>query len=263
MAPLLGTIVRRAAARLGDAMEMWIGLNAESTLLAACCLLVSLTALSYVQFRFSEGRRVPLASKQTGAQIARTILQENGVFGVDVVQAEGFLNDHYDPVERRLSLSPQVYGESHATAAGVAAHEAGHALQQATQSASLMLRSALLMPASVGSGMAENLIVLGLAMSGFRRVVPGTVGYGFAMVGICLFVLCLLFSLAMLVNEIDASRRARAELIRLKLVSADQELLHVDRVLRAAAYTYVGFVITSAMHVAFWLLRAFIAREDD
>jgi len=86
-------------------MEMGIGLNAESTLLAACCLLVSLTALSYVQFRFSEGRRVPLASKQTGAQIARTILQENGVFGVEVVQAEGFLTDHYDPVERRLGMS--------------------------------------------------------------------------------------------------------------------------------------------------------------
>jgi len=244
-------------------LEMWIGLNGESLLLAALCLLISLIALSFVESRFSEGRRVALKSGQTGAQIAQTILQENGVFGVAVVRHAGFLNDHYDPSERKLSLSPEVYDGTHATAAGIAAHEAGHALQQANQSLSLWLRSALLGPASVGSGMAENLIILGLAMSGFHRVVPGTIGYGFAMVGLFLFSICVLFSLSMLVNEIDASRRARAELIRLNLLQTDEERTHVDRILRAAAYTYVGFVLTSALHVAFWALRAFAEYDRD
>ena len=244
-------------------LEMWIGLNAESTLLAALCLVISVIALSFVESRFSDGRRVPLQSGKTGAQIAQTILQENGVFGVSVVRHEGFLNDHFDPGERKLSLSPEVYDGTHATAAGVAAHEAGHALQQASGSVSLWLRSALLGPASVGSGMAENMIILGLAMSGFHRVMPGTIGYGFAMVGMSLFSICVLFSLSMLVNEIDASRRARAELIRLNLLQTDEERTHVDRILRAAAYTYVGFVLTSALHVAFWALRAFAARDDD
>jgi Zn-dependent membrane protease YugP len=213
--------------------------------------------------RFSDARAVTLKIGKSGAEIARDILRAHSITDVVVVEYEGFLSDHYHLADKKLALSPEVFRGRDAAAAGVAAHEAGHAMQAAHGSVSLRFRSVLSYPAMVGFSMAESMVILGLAMAGFKPVVPGTIGYYFALIGALLFGACLLYALAMVANELDASSRAREQLVQLNLTQTDEERAHVDRVLHAAAMTYVAAAVFSAIEMAYWVLRAFAAREED
>jgi hypothetical protein len=231
--------------------------------LAILCFLLALCALIYVSEKVGEGHRVELTDAESGADLARRILKDNGIRDVMVIQEEGLLSDHYSPLGRFLALSPDVYAGRTASAAAIAAHEAGHALQHATGSASLWLRIVFAYPAYVGSAVSEQLVILGFAMAGFQPVVHGTVAYYFVFCGAVLFSVCFVCSLLMLINEFDASARATAELARLGIAQSEKQRQAVRSVLTAAALTYVASAVISALQVLYWVARAFSSTDRD
>ena len=231
--------------------------------LAILCFLLALCVLVYIHEKIGDGRRVELGSDESGADIARRILKENGVHDVLVIKEDGLLCDHYNPFSRCLTLSPDVYTGRHASAAAIAAHEAGHALQHAQGSVSLWLRSLLAYPAHVGTGISEQIVILGFAMAGFHVAVHGTIAYWVVFSGAVLFLVCFACSLLMLINEFDASARAQAQLARLNIAQSEKQQHAVRRVLQAAALTYVASAVISAIQVLYWVLRALAADESE
>lgn len=220
-------------------------------LMIAPALLLSLWAQFRVKRNFARYQQVPSSSGLSGAQVAQRILRGNGIHDVTVEEVQGFLSDHYDPAHRVLRLSPPVYRGLSVAAAGIAAHEAGHALQHAQAYAPLRLRSALVPAASLGSNLSWILIMAGLLIQWTTL----------AWVGIALFSAAVLFSLVTLPVEFDASRRAKAVLPALGLVSpADQG--GVSAVLNAAAMTYVAAAATAILQLLYFVLRVMGSSRD-
>jgi Zn-dependent membrane protease YugP len=231
--------------------------------LALFCFLLALCAQVYIFEKYGDGKRVELDANESGVNIARRILHENDVHDVAVVKHDGLLADHYDPLARCLALSPEVYSGCNASAAAVAAHEAGHALQHAQGSGSLWMRSLLAYPAYVGIAASEQIVILGFAMAGFKQAVPGSIGYYVVFGGAVLFLVCFACSLLMLLNEFDASSRALAQLARLQIAQSDEQRLAVRAMLRAAALTYVASAVISAIQVLYWVARALSSDEHE
>ncbi len=187
----------------------------------------------------------------SGAQTARRILDTTGLSDVGVEQADGWLGDHYDPRSRVLRLSRDVYHGHDLAAMGIAAHEAGHALQQAHDYAPLKLRSGLVPLAGFGGNFSMLMIMIGIALSyGGSRL-----GMTMVYAGLALFSVFVLFQLINLPVEYDASRRARAVLAESGIVS-EVEMAPVSRVLNAAALTYVAATVTAIMQLLYFLYRA-------
>jgi Zn-dependent membrane protease YugP len=206
---------------------------------------LSLYASLKVRGAFTRWRRVPSSAGLTGAQVARGILAASGIRDVTVEPVGGLLSDHYDPRTKTLRLSPDVFNGTSVAAAGVAAHEVGHALQHAQGYAPLKVRSFLAPAAAIGSNLAMVVFVLGLAVGAL----------GLAKLGVLLFGLMVAFTLVTLPVEFDASRRARALLFSGGRHSArDQD--GVSAVLNAAALTYVAAAIGAIMTLVYMLLRA-------
>lgn len=175
----------------------------------------------------------------TGADAARTVLQANGVYDVKVEQISGQLTDHYDPKTRTIRLSENVYANSSTAAIGVAAHEAGHALQHATDYAPLRIRNAIVPITNIGSRLSMPLIVLGLI---FSQTAPFFVTIAY--IGVACFGLCTLFQLVTLPTEFNASRRALQAIEESRILN-DTELSGAKKVLTAAAMTYVAALAVS------------------
>lgn len=169
----------------------------------------------------------------SAAQAARQILDDNGLYDVDVVRTSGSLTDHYDPRERVVRLSDSTYGSASVAALGVAAHEVGHAVQHATGYFPLQLRNAIVPVTRIGSQISPFLLLIGLFL-GWQPLVE---------LGILLFALVALFQLITLPVEYNASRRALATLSNGMLTA--EETNGAARVLDAAALTYVAALITS------------------
>jgi Zn-dependent membrane protease YugP len=199
--------------------------------------------------RFSE---IASASGRTGREIAQTILRQNGLNDVDVEMGQGVLSDHYDPIQRKVRLSEQNFGESSISAIAVAAHECGHAIQHARGYVPLQFRTAIFPIANIGSQAAWLFILAGLFF------VPGIRLFGASLldVGILLFSFGVLFQLVTLPVEFDASRRALVQLNQLGLV-APGEQKGAKKVLDAAAMTYVAAATAAALQ----LLRLLIIRD--
>ncbi|HOU53923.1 MAG TPA: zinc metallopeptidase [Myxococcota bacterium] len=220
-------------------------------LMIAPALLLSVWAQFKVKRNFARYQQVPSSSGLSGAQVAQRILRGNGIHDVAVEEVQGFLSDHYDPAHRVLRLSPAVFRGQSVAAAGIAAHEAGHALQHAQAYAPLRLRSALVPAASLGSNLSWILIMAGLLIQWTTL----------AWVGIALFSAAVLFSLVTLPVEFDASRRAKAVLPALGLVSpADQG--GVSAVLNAAAMTYVAAAAAAILQLLYFVLRVMGSSRD-
>ena len=195
-------------------------------------MLFAMWAQARVQRAFNSCSRIRARSGVTGAEVARDILNRSGLNHVRVEQISGMLQDHYDPRVETLRLSPQVYGSSSLAALGVAAHEAGHAIQHDENYVPLAIRSSLVPIASFGSRLAFPLFLIGLIFS--------QTGLGWLMtVGIWLFVAAVAFSIATLPVEYDASRRALALLTQGGYV-AQEELPYTKEVLSAAGMTYLA-----------------------
>ncbi len=208
-------------------------------------LLISIVAQAQVGSAMSQYSRILASSGMTGAEVARRILALYGIGGVEVGVAQGFLSDHYDPVRRRLMLSPGVYNGTSIAALGVAAHEAGHALQHAEGYFPLSVRSALVPATKIGSLFSWPLLFFGLIFSLASLV----------KLGIILFSLVVLFQLVTLPVEFDASRRALAVLAGSGILTP-VELDGARKVLRAAAMTYVAAAATAILQLLYFLLRA-------
>jgi Zn-dependent membrane protease YugP len=220
-------------------------------LLLAPGLLLALWAQWRTHSAFSAGKEVLAARGLTGAEAAAEVIRSANVSGVAIEPVEGFLTDHYDPGAKVLRLSPEVYSGQSLSAVGVAAHEAGHAIQDATRYPLLVVRNGLVPMASIGSGLSWVLIMIGFALMAAQSVW----GQPVLLIGIGAFSLTVIFQLVNLPVEFDASRRARLMLVDHGIVT-EQEDRVVKRVLDAAALTYVAATLTAILTLLYFLIRA-------
>jgi len=219
-------------------------------LLIGAGMLLSLWAQFRVKSAFSRYSQVATRSGLTGADVAQHILRANGINGVRIEGIRGALTDHYDPKTRTLRLSESVYGTRSIAAAGVAAHEVGHAIQHAQNYGPLKFRSAWVPVANLGGGLSMFVIMAALAMGGIATAT----GQALATAGVLMFATTTLFTLVTLPVEFDASRRALATLESGGVMPAD-EIAGARRVLNAAALTYVAAFVTSLLTLLYWLVR--------
>jgi Zn-dependent membrane protease YugP len=203
-----------------------------------------------VKATFKTWQKVGTRRGMTGAEVAREILRRSGVDDVTVEQVGGFLADHYDPRNRTLRLSPDVYNGTSVASAGVAAHEVGHALQHAARYWPLQVRSYLAPAASFGGNISMLVFALGL-------IVGAT---GLAKLGVILFSLMVVFTLITLPVEFDASNRAKRLLPEMG-VTEGTEGVGVAKVLNAAAMTYVAGAVSAIATLVYLIFRSGLA--DD
>ncbi|NTU90699.1 MAG: zinc metallopeptidase [Chlorobiaceae bacterium] len=208
-------------------------------------LLLGLWAQFKVKSAFKRYSQVPTQSGINGAQAALRLLQRGGLGNVEVEQTEGMLSDHYDPRSKTLRLSPDVYSLPSIASVGVAAHEAGHALQDKAGYSPLQLRSFMVPAVSIGSNLGPILFMVGLFMH-------GTLGSSLAWAGIILFAGVALFALVTLPVEFDASRRAKELLVSQGIVS-QREMEGVNAVLDAAALTYVAAAAQAISQLLYYI----------
>lgn len=217
--------------------------------------IICLAASAKMNSTFSYYQRVRSMSGMTGAMAAERILRDAGIHDVRVQHVSGKLTDHYNPINKTLSLSDSVYNSTSVAAVGVAAHECGHAIQHARGYAPLRIRGAFVPVANIGSNLAWPLILIGLFFRSSMSVV-------FIQVGIFMFFLAVLFQLITLPVEFNASHRAMKELEHSGILGST-ELKDTRKVLTAAAMTYVA----SAASMILQLLRLLILfggrRRDD
>ncbi|MFN0125390.1 MAG: zinc metallopeptidase [Verrucomicrobiales bacterium] len=218
-------------------------------------LLLSLLAAWRVRSNFARYSRVPVASGLTGAEAARRILHANGIQDVEVVPVPGSLSDHYDPVNKKLALSEPVYYESSVSALGVAAHECGHALQHQQAYAPLHARMALVKAQGIASQTVLWLPLLGMA----GNLIPGRIVLPIIAAG---WGVIMLFNLITLPVEFDASHRAGKALSGMGFIRTQEEARGVERVLKAAGWTYVAAFLTSLAYMLFYLLPLLTGRRE-
>lgn len=197
-------------------------------------VIFAMWASANVNSTFKKYSKVPSSSGYTGFDAARRILDANGLTNVRIEHISGNLTDHYDPKAQVIRLSDAVYSNNSAAAIGVAAHEAGHAVQHATGYSPLVLRNAIIPVCNIGSNLAMPLVILGLVLEMF----------GLCYLGIIAFSLSALFQLVTLPVEFNASNRALAALRESGRFS-DTDLSNANKTLRAAALTYVAALATA------------------
>ena len=205
------------------------------------CVILSLFCQFKVQSNFSKYSQIPNSRRMTGAQAAEYVLRHNGVTGVVIEHVSGSLTDHFDPRSNVIRLSDSVYSSMSVAAIGVAAHEAGHAVQHANGYIPNKIRSAILPIANIGSKLSWILIIIGLIF--YARI--GTI---LLYIGIILFSASVLFTVATLPVEFDASRRA-LRCFRESNLLVGEEYNGAKKVLQAAAMTYVASAITAVMQL--------------
>ncbi len=221
-------------------------------------LLLSGGASLLVRRAFSYYSRVGTQRGYTGAQAAQLLLDRAGIHDVRVVQVAGHLTDHYDPTNKVLALSDQVYSSNSVAAIGVATHEAGHAIQHATGYFPLKLRAITVPVASIGSSLGPWVIIIGLILMASAAVIGKLVFF----VGIALFAGTLVFQLVTLPVEFDASARAKRLVVEAGIVQP-HETTGIHSVLNAAAMTYVAAAVTTVLTLAYYLMRAGLLGGSD
>lgn len=216
-------------------------------------LILSGWASAMVKGRFAQGRKVRITSGLTGAQVAAKVLSGSGIDDVKIVTTQGMLSDHYNPMTKTLALSKEVYSGVDASAAGIAAHEAGHALQHSERYLPLGLRSAIVPTANIGSRLGPWIIIAGILLGAARG---SQIGTSLATIGVILFGASTLFTLVTLPVEFNASSRARTQLDQLGILRTPKERVATSRVLTAAGLTYVAAAISSLLMLLYWAARA-------
>ena len=212
-------------------------------LLIGLPLIVGLWAQFRVSGAFRKWGAVRASSNITGAEAAREILQAAQIDDVNVVETNDYLGDHYDPTSKRLCLSTNVYNTPSVAALGIAAHETGHAIQHAKAYAPLKARMAIVPMTSIASRMLPFVIFGGL----FFRI------SGLITLGIYCYLILLAFQLITLPVEFDASRRAKIILQQMGIIQPGGEVVGVNKVLNAAAWTYVAAFVATLGNLL-WLL---------
>ena len=215
-------------------------------------IIISGGASWLVRSAFNRYSKVQSRRGYTGARAAQLLLDQASITDVQIVQTRGYLSDHYNPVNKTLALSEPVYNSRSVAAIGVATHEAGHAIQHATLYGPLWLRSALVPTVGIGSNLGMWGMLLGSILT-FKPLV---------LIGAVLFSAVVLFQLVTLPVEFNASNRAKALVVEAGIVDPD-ERKGIDRVLNAAAMTYVAAAITSLLTLLYFLMRAGVLGGGD
>ena len=219
------------------------GLGSHWLLYIGVPLIIGIWAQIRVTSAFRKWGEVRASSNITGAECAREILQAAQINDVDVVETNDFLGDHYDPRDKKLHLSSSVYNTPSVAALGIAAHETGHAIQHAKAYAPLKARMAIVPVTMVASQLLPFIIIGGL----FFRI------SGLITLGIYCYLVLLVFQLITLPVEFDASRRAKIILQQMGIVRPGEEVVGVNKVLNAAALTYIAAFI-AALGNLLWLM---------
>lgn len=205
-------------------------------------LLMSLASW-YVNSSYKKWSQVAAQSRLTGAQAAQRLISTGGMYGVQIEGTPGNLSDHYDPRNKTLYLSQGVANSSSVAAVAIAAHELGHAMQDAEDYFPMRIRSALVPMVNIGSNLGWILILIGL----FLRLT------NIAWLGVLVFAGGAVFALATLPVEFNASARAKELLYRTGIIQSDTEIRGVNQVLNAAALTYVAGLITAIMQLLYYV----------
>ncbi len=208
-------------------------------------LALSLWASVRVKSTFNKYSKVRSVRGFTGAEAAQELLRGAGITDVRTVRSHGVLSDHYNPITKTLALSEPVYNSDSIAAVGVATHEAGHAIQHARKYAPLWVRSALVPTANIGSSIGYFVMLIGLFMASTKMVLVGAV----------LFSAVLLFQIVTLPVEFNASNRAKALVVDHGIVTM-QERKGIDKVLNAAALTYVAAAVSTLLTLLYFLWRS-------
>ena len=221
------------------------------------CIIFSMWASSSVNSTFKRYAKVFSGRRITGAQAAQRVLSHNGVTGVRIERVSGNLTDHYDPRTNVIRLSDSVYDSTSVAAIGVAAHEAGHAVQYARHYAPIHFRAAIIPITNIGSKLAMPLILLGVLLSAL-----GTISAGLIYLGIAAFGLSLLFQVVTLPVEFNASRRAMRAIDDAQILTAEEQR-GARRTLTAAAMTYVAATAVALAQLLRLLVLFSGRRRDD
>lgn len=196
----------------------------------------------YVRSAYKKWSKVPARSRMTGSQAAQRLIQQGGLYGVNVEGVQGNLTDHYDPRTKVLRLSQGVYQGSSVASLAIAAHELGHAMQDQDGYLPLRLRAAMVPAVNIGSYLGWIFIILGMLLR-----IPNI-----AWLGVIVFALGALFALATLPVELNASSRAKRLLVDSGIIVGEDEQQGVNKVLNAAALTYVAALITAVLQLLYY-----------
>lgn len=232
-----------------------------SILLFIGTMAISLYAMARLKSTYHHYLSIETRSGLTGAEVAQRILDAADIHDVEVVPGDSFLGDHYDPMNKRLVLSPDNYHGTSISSLGVAAHECGHAVQHKIAYAPLHWRMA-----AVGAATFANQIVLWLPLIGlFTGMITPSGYYTMAMIMAAAWGVIMIFNLVTLPVEFDASSRAKVILGKMGFIQPGEEAQGVNKVLNAAALTYVAAFITSLAYFLYYLLPLLLGgrRSND
>ena len=214
-------------------------------------ILMAITS-AYVRLSYNKWSRVRATSGLTGAQAASRLISTGNLYGVQVAGTQGQLSDHYDPRNKTLFLSQNVYSSPSVAAVAVAAHELGHAMQDAEDYFPMRFRAALVPAVNIGSNLGWILIMIGLFLGSMQL----------AWAGILVFSAGALFALATLPVEFNASSRAKELLYATGIIQTEEERRGVNQVLNAAALTYVAGLITAVLQLLYFVFLVGGRRRD-
>jgi Zn-dependent membrane protease YugP len=219
-------------------------------------IILAMIAQGMVKSAYHRGSQIRASSGLSGAETAQRILNAYGISDVAIERAQSFLGDHYDSRHKVLRLSPDVYSGRSLASLGIAAHEVGHAIQDARDYGPLVVRNGLVPMASIGSNFSILLVIAGLVLSYMQLAFGQTI----AIIGLGLFGVVVLFQLVNLPVEFNASSRARTILVEQGMITP-QENQVVGKVLNAAAMTYVAATITAIMTMLYYAFLIFGRRD--
>ena len=232
-------------------------------LMIACALLCA-SASAKVNSAFQKYGRMQNSSRMTGYDTAVRLLRQNGVNDITIGRVRGSLTDHYHPTKKVVNLSDSVYGDASIASVAVAAHEIGHVMQKKKGYVFYRLRTILVPITNIGSKLALPLVLLGLVLDVFVGMNQySDAGFYLALMGVAMYGLSTLFTLVTLPVELDASRRAKKMLLQAGILTRE-EIPYADKMLDAAAKTYLASMITSLVYFlrfAMWVLILFGGRS--
>ena len=225
-------------------------------IIAGVMFLVGMIVSNRLKSKFAEYGQIGLRNGLSGREIAERMLHDNGIYDVRVLSTPGELTDHYNPANKTVNLSPDVYAGRSVSAAAVAAHECGHAVQHATEYSMLQFRSAIVPLVNISSQLSQWVILAGLGLM-FGRSNPTIL-----LIGIVLFAVTTLFTLITLPVEYDASNRALAWLERNQMTTPAEHEKAADA-LKWAARTYLVAAISSVATLLYYILLFMNARDRE
>ena len=220
-----------------------------SYLLIFASILITIIAQIYVNSSYSKYKKIKNSKEITGAEVAREILDKHGLSNIYVTETRGFLSDHYDPTRKVIRLSKEVYSGTSIASVSVAAHEVGHAIQDKEAYGFIRFTSAMFPLVNLSSKAGYFAILIGIIFSITDLI----------WIGIALEMVILLFQLVTLPVELDASKRAKEEIAKNDFLVSNEQI-GSEKMLRAAAFTYVASLLTTLIEIFRLIL---IARSDD